>query len=82
MPNESYNDFTFFGPKPGIPTISINPGGTLSYSDCISPQVPCITDSVIRPPIPFPIPFTCNNLPSEIVENKSSSIEDRALEAF
>ena len=82
IPNDSCKIRALFGPKPGIPTISIKPGGILSYNDCISPQVPCITASVIKPPIPLPIPLISTMRFSDTTVNKSSSMEAKVREPF
>ena len=57
-PNSSCRNLIFFGPTPGIPSISIKPGGVLVCKSIQSSgQVPSDTASEMAVPRPFPIPF-------------------------
>ena len=72
-----------FGPSPGIPSISISPGGVLL---CKSTQSlghrPSPTACDIAEPSPLPIPLMSNNSPVATSSPKSSVIPPSVRLAF
>ena len=82
-PNSSCSILIFFGPTPGIPSISIRPFGVLlCKSTQSSGQFPSPTASVIAVPKPFPIPLRLNISPLATISPKSWDREPINLDAF
>ena len=82
-PNSSFMILIRLGPRPGMPSISINPGGVfLCKSTQSLGQRPSPTACDIAEPSPLPMPLISNIWPVATNSPKSSVILPKVLLAF
>ena len=82
-PNSSFIILIRFGPKPGIPSISIRPGGVLLCRSIQSlGHLPSETACEMAEPRPLPMPLMSNIFPVATNSPRSSVIPPKVRLAF